>query len=199
MQITLNIDSANIGGTIEQVFFALTNEEKKELARTVMLQALSTPMDAERSAFERKITDQLILETANSTYHNDRVTNVEDARRHYKYRERMSAFKSSSERMIEEITKAAIGNYKEQVTQLVKEDEQLAKMYEMVRSELVSNFPQMVQAAMTAHFASQMGQLTHGLNAAYSINANLQVLGSSIQQQLSNNGIHISVPQPTSF
>jgi hypothetical protein len=199
MQITLNIDSANIGGTIEQVFFALTSEEKKELARSVMLQALSTPMSAERDAFERKVVDQLIAETANETYHNNRITNVEEARKHYKYRERMAAFKSSSERMVEEITRAAIGHYKEQVTEMVKEDEQLNKLYEGIRTQMVANFPNMVQAAMASHFASQMGQLSNGIMAAYSVNANLQNLGSSIQQQLSNNGIHISVPQPTSF
>lgn len=193
MQISLNIDSSNIGGTIEQVFADLSHEEKRELAKTVMLEVLRTPMESERVVYERQVIDTLIEETKGETYSSYRITDAASARSSHKYRERMQKFQSTSDRMMTMIVNATVAHYKELVTELVKNDEQLAAQYVSVRDKIVADFPATVQTAMALQFASQMGQVSNFLLQQQVAPNQAQVLALSIQQQLSNQGIHIQL------
>lgn len=191
MQITLNIDSANIGGTVEQVFATLSESDKKDLAKHVMLEVLTTPMAAERKAFERQVMDELIAQYKNDSYQGNRITNYEQARSSYKYRERMEKFVSSSDRMLRLITTTATNHYTEIVTAMVKEDPQTQEVFAQMREQFVADLPKMIQMAMAANFASQMGQISGAMIAATGAQASVGMLADGLKQRLASQGIHI--------
>ena len=194
MQVTLNIDSANIGGPVEQVFATLSDADKKDLAKQVMLEVLHKPMTAEREAFACGVCEKLVADYANDSYPGNRIKTVEEARKHYKFNEAMSKFKSSTDRMMEEITRSACTHYKQMVDELVKSDEQIQQVMCSVRDQFAKDFPAVLNSAMIQYFANQMGSIGTAIATAANANMNVGFLSKNIQTQLSNNGIHIQMP-----
>lgn len=189
MQITLNIDSANIGGTVEQVFASLSDEEKKGLAKQVMLEVLRKPMASERLVYEQKMAEQVIAQKAGSHY--DRIDTIEKAKSTYEYRTLMEKYKSTSERMMEEITRTAVKHYSELVSDLVKEDEQVQTIFSVMREQFVADMPKLMQMAMAAQFAKQVDTIKYAFEAASGASAQVQMLGEGLRQRLAANGINI--------
>jgi len=185
MEIKLNIDQANFGATIEDVFKTLSYEDKKSLASQCMLEVLQTPTSFEREMYAKKCVERIIASHSNRNY--DKLDTDAKARASYEFREMMSKYESSSEKMVKEIVTTAILHYKELVVKLVTEDEQLNKLYEDVKATIVENFPAMVQAAVIAHFAKDMGSIgaaiTNVQGVAESANRGLQNLTSSLRSQ----------------
>ena len=122
IQITFNIDSANIGSTVEDVFKSLTAEDKRELARGIMLEVMTKPNEAERLVFEQQTVEQLIREYENASYTHDRIRTEAEARGSYRFRERMAKFESSRDRMMRMIVEETTRQYKDMVAELVKND-----------------------------------------------------------------------------
>ena len=49
MQVVINIDSANFGSTVEDLFKSLTTEQKGEIAKDLIVKWLSEPSGFERA------------------------------------------------------------------------------------------------------------------------------------------------------
>ena len=96
----------------------------------------------------------------------------------------MKGYKSSRERMIEDITSAASRTFSENITTLVKEDEQLKQKWEIVKEEIAKNFPAMVQSAMISYFIGNMQEIQTSM---YNLRTNVDSLNyfkDNIQQKL---------------
>jgi len=190
MEVTINIDS--LRGNIEQVFESLSSEEKKELAKEVMLKVLTEALAGERLAYENILADRLYEAAKKDSY--SHVNSLDEVRQSYKFRDGMQKFKSSSERMLETITREATENFKAQVTDLVKNDPQLQQVMAVVREQFIADFPTLVQATMATYFASQMNQISQALMQVNSVSDNVRILGCTIQAQLATQGININPP-----
>lgn len=192
MQVTLNIDATNFGSTIEEVFKGLSEQDKKEVATKVMMDVLTQPNGAERLAYEEHAIKQIMAQKANDSYHRGDYDTAEKVRKSYDFRDRMSKYQSTRELMVKEITSQAIQQYKNSVVELVANDENLKTVYEEVKQQIVANYPQMVQAALTQYLAGQMGQI--GVAIQNTQNLSMQV-GSTMHQltsKLQQHGINLN-------
>jgi O6-methylguanine-DNA--protein-cysteine methyltransferase len=177
MQIVLNIDQTNIGETVEEIFRSLSDEDKKEVAKQVMLETLRKPSEVERINFENELIKSLIKA--------DGYPKTEkDARDSYAFTERRSKFKTSSERMIESISAGALVHYKELAASLVKEDPVLSDAISKMLETFKTEFPNMVQLAMSAYFASQMQGIASALLTSSTTQYSVQDLARKLNVQL---------------
>lgn len=192
MQITLNIDATNFGTTIEEVFRGLSEQDKKEVATKVMMDVLTQPNGAERLAHEEKVIAQLMASKVNDSYNRADYSTPEKTRNTYDFRERMAKYQSTRELMVKEITSQAVQQYKNSVVELVANDENLKTIYEEVKQQIVANYPQMVQAALTHYLAGQMGQI--GVAIQNTQNLSIQVGGtlSQLTDKLQKHGINLN-------
>lgn len=151
MKVELNIDASNFGGTIEQIFQSLTEEDKKELAKDVLSKYLLEDYKAERLAKAQEIIRNL-RERGDSTWNNnsDKYKNMtdEEVMNTYEYKQRENQIKTSKEDMILAITTAAITHYKELVNNLVKNDPQMTEIYEKVKTVIEDNYAEYVKQTM---------------------------------------------------
>jgi len=188
MQVVINIDSANFGSTVEDLFKSLTTEQKGEIAKDLIVKWLSEPSGFERAAYEQSLIDQVKAGTIKigSSYDNVDWTKKDDneIRGSYQFNDKMKGYKSSRERMIEDITSAASRTFSENITTLVKEDEQLKQKWEIVKEEIAKNFPAMVQSAMISYFIGNMQEIQTSM---YNLRTNVDSLNyfkDNIQQKL---------------
>ena len=191
MQVTVNIDSATIGGTVEEVFKSLTEEDKKDLARQLMLEVLTKPNATERKVYEDRLAEQIYEKNKNSSYSNDRYSSPEKAKDSYEFRSAVGAYKSSREIMVGEIVQSACAHYKAQVAELVANDPQMIAMYEETREAMIANYPAMVQAAMIHWMAGQMGQIGAAVQAAQHTNLNVGMALTQLTERLKSQGINL--------
>lgn len=151
MKVEINIDPSNFGGTIEQVFQSLTEEDKKELAKEVLSKYLLEDYKAERLAKAQEIIRNL-RERGDSSWSNnsDKYKNMTDEEviGTYEYKQRENQIKTSKEEMILTITTAAITHYKELVNDLIKNDTQLTEIYEKVKTVIEDNYAEYVKQTM---------------------------------------------------
>ena len=157
MELTINIDKANFGATLEQVFDSLTEYDKHNLAEKCMLEVMRKPNGAEREAYEAELCQTIVDQRCNDNY--SPVKTVEAARASSYFRDGMRGYQSSQDKMISLIVTSAVSHYKELVTELVAKDEKLAEMYAAMREQLIKDFPAMVQAALVHQFAGTMSSI----------------------------------------
>lgn len=188
MQVVINIDSANFGSTVEDLFKSLTPEQKGAIAKDLIVKWLSEPSGFERASYEQTLIDQVKAGTLKigSSYDNIDWTKKDDneIRGTYQFNDKMKGYKSSRERMIEDITAAASRTFSENITTLVKEDEQLKQKWEIVKEEIAKNFPAMVQSAMISYFIGNMQEIQTSM---YNLRSNVDSLNyfkDNIQQKL---------------
>ena len=191
IQITFNIDSANIGNTVEDVFKSLTSDDKRELARGIMLEVLTKPNDAERKAFEQRVIDGLIAEYSNAGYHSDRIRDESAARASYRFRERMQKFESTRDRMMRMIVEETTKQYRDMVSELVKNDEQSQAALAAAQAEFTKAFPTLCQQAMNSFFVSRMAEISVAMNAAFAEQTNLAMFSSNVRNALAAHGMMI--------
>lgn len=191
IQITFNIDSANIGSTVEDVFKSLTADDKRELARGIMMEVLTKPNNAERLAFEQQVVEQLIREYENASYPSDRIRTESEARCSYRFRERMAKFESSRDRMMRMIVEETTKLYKDMVAELVKNDEQTQAVLADAQASFTKAFPTLCQQAMNSFFVSRMSEIAIALNTSFMQQTNMQMFSDDVRNALAAHGIAV--------
>lgn len=191
MQVTINVDSSTIGGTVEEVFKSLSPEDKKELARQLMVEVLTSPNGAERKVYEDRLAEQIYEKNKNSSYDRERYASPDRAKESYEFRNAIGSYKSSREIMVGEIVQSACAHYKAQVAELVANDPQMIAMYEETREAMIANYPAMVQAAMIHWMAGQMGQIGAAVQAAQHTNINVGMALTQLTESLKRQGINV--------
>lgn len=181
MKIELEVDASTLHETIGETLRSLSAEKREEICVSVLTKWLAEPHDAERKAFAEKIR-------------NDGSCNRYSRKEFdpYEFDKRMRAFKSTREKMIEEIALASVETFKKKVTNLVETDEQLAAKYAIVRDVIVQNFPAMVQAAMVSWFANSFKDMSSKVTDLYNGMWNQQSLMETLHNRLglSHDGQH---------
>lgn len=189
IQITFNIDSANIGNTVEDVFKSLTEDDKRELARGIMLEVLTKPNGAERLAFEQQTIEQLIREYENASYQGDRIRTEAEARASYRFRERMAKFESSRDRMMKMIVEETTNQYKDMAAGLIKNDEQTQATLAGVQADFIKAFPSLCQQAMNSFFVLKMAEISVAMNNSFIQQTNLQMFSQDVKTTLAAHGL----------
>lgn len=178
MKIEINVGEESVGKSIQEVFAALTQEERKDLARQVMLQHLNTPQDAERTIFENQKAKEFVDP---KSY--DMKTEA-DVRQSYKFREACRTFVSSKEVMVKEVSAAAIAHYKEVVRELVRNDPKVLAMKDEVIQIVRSTLPAVLHDCMVAMFGQA---ISAQLNSMWDVKSRLDQLAlkeTSVQERL---------------
>ena len=191
IQITFNIDSANIGSTVEDVFKSLTADDKRELARGIMMEVLTTPNNAERLAFEQQVVEQLIREYENASYPSDRIRTESEARCSHRFRERMTKFESSRDRMMRMIVEETTKLYKDMVAELVKNDEQTQAVLADAQASFIKAFPLLCQQAMNSFFVSRMSEIAIAMNTSFMQQTNMRMFSDDVRNALAAHGIAV--------
>lgn len=157
MEVKLDIDSANLGGTVQEVFNNLNTDEKKELAREVLLKFLQEPYDYERKVYEQQVVERL----KKTDYHrNDSESQIRSS---YRFREAMGSYKSQRDVMVEQIVSNTIEFFKNGIAKDLEEDEQIQKMRDEVCKYIKENFSKFVHDAMVAWFCGNMSSISNGI------------------------------------
>ena len=195
MQVTLNVDTEGLGGSVSEVFKSLTEDQRQDLCLTIMREVLTKPSTLERKLKEQQVIEDLIAKYSSASNW-ERISNESDARSSTKFRDIMRDWKSSSEVLMQMITTEAVKSWKENITTLVTSDPQLTEMYAAQKKIFVEQFPEIMKGVMAAYFASQMNSIGSGLMQAFHTGETLRQLGGNLQQQLASQGIHINNPVP---
>jgi len=160
MDVTLKIEAHQLGDTIVDMFKSLSAKQKKSLAVEVMRKWLEEPYAEERRAYEESVlTDMRARDASLSSWGSDKRASKatdDEIRASSTYQGRMREYRSSREQMVSMIVEESVRTFKESVTQMVNEDEQLKESYERVRRLIEGKFPAMVQSAMTRWMCDTM-------------------------------------------
>ena len=82
----------------------------------------------------------------------------------YDFQNKLRDFKTSREIMVAGIREEIIKNYKEHTEKLVEEDKQLEEIKQSVVAELVKDYPNLVQKAMTMWFTTHLGDIARNMH-----------------------------------
>lgn len=164
MKVELQIDAANMGETVVDMFKNLPAEKREELATKVLHDWLREPYEVEKLTADRAALEY--ARARNSGYHGSANKTDEDLRGGYEYREFYAKHKSSRQLMIEEITKATIEHHKKAVVEQIKADPQMNAVLTETIASIKENFPKYVHDAMIAWFASHLQSMGSGISQA---------------------------------
>jgi hypothetical protein len=161
MKIELDIDPGKLGAAAGDIMNALSPEERKAMAVQAMEKWLRDPVDIERQAKETEVVEKL---KKRSSY--GRTETDKEIRGGYEFRNEMQDWRSSKERMIEEITSGILSHYKSEVTRVIEADPRVQAMKAEVTKVMLETFPKVAYDAMTIFVSEQfksMLESTHGL------------------------------------
>lgn len=177
MELKLNISDADFGAELKQIIDSLTLEEKKEIAKEVMVKCLNEITDCQRTLMEKEKQVFEQIKNQMSSYDTDKSKTPEQLRTHYKYAALMLEVKSPKEEAIKEILFAATSSFKEQAKNLIDTDEKLKQLWDVTSEEIKKDFPKFIHDAMMYWFSSHLGNMQMGIqnslmqaqNAAFSL------------------------------
>jgi len=178
MQLTINVSGADFGVELSEILSTLSHEEKKELAKEVLIKALSEVTDTQRSIEEKETR---VFQKIRSDYHSDKSKSDAELRDHYKYKELMSNMKSAKELAVKLIVDAASESFKESVRNYVDTDPKIQELRDQCNEEIKIRFPAMVQNAMVNYFASNMHMISSELMG---FRSELQDMNYKIQSKM---------------
>lgn len=158
VKIELSVDGAALQASVSETLNALSNEKRLELVEKVIekvvYQFLTEPHDQERKLFDIDLRRR--LESTNNSW---RI--AEYSKQH----------KTVRETILETVSQAVVGVFEKRVIDLIENDEQLKMKYEVVKQNLIREFPTMVQRSMVAWFASGMQGIQNSINALFGMEA----------------------------
>ena len=194
MDITLKIDSSNLGETVVDLFKNISTEKKEALATEILSNWLKEPYDIERKAFEeeakREALKKVLAPSSYSDYDRKNYGTMETIHNSEQYRSLMRGFVSTKEEMVKAITEEATKIYREKVVEYVKTDKQLQKVMDATMETVKEDFPKFVHDAMMYWFAQQMStsMMQAGNALAQSSNTNEMVKQICEKVGLQHNG-----------
>ena len=163
MQITMNIEAAQVGDTIVATFNNLTQEQKLEIAKQVMLEWLKEPWDLERQSYEREVFRRLRADTG---FRSNSGKTDDQLRQDYDYSNKMREFMSTREKMINTITTEVANHYRACVAEIIKNDPQIQEAKGIVLEAVKKIFPAAIHNALVKFFSDQMGAISDAAASA---------------------------------
>ena len=175
MELKVELESSQVGSTVEEIFASLTVDQKQAIAKDLMEKWLLEPREIEMRSIQ---PDAL-------KYARDRYSSYYDGKtdavvaQSSDYKEYLQKHKTSRDTMIEEIKLETISYYKQQVNEMLKNDEQTNVIKDEVMKEIRADFPLIIKKAL---MASIMGILPNMMSDISYNCMNDQILAASINQ-----------------
>ncbi len=167
MELKITVSEADFGAELKDILNSLSIEEKKEIAKEVLLKSLNEVTDSQRTLREKE--EGVFPKIIDSLYHNhdkEKYNTPEMLRTHYKYKELMGSTKSAKELAVEEIIKSATSTFRELSTKMVQEDAKLKELWDASSAQIQEDFPKYIHSAMTYYFASKLSEMQQGIQSA---------------------------------
>lgn len=179
MNINLEIKADQIGDTVIDVFKSLSEDQKKEVASKIMEKWMKDPISIERDVIEQKVIDDLRNKE-------DYLKKQSDAeiRANYRFRDAMKNQRGTKEAMILSVMESVSSYFKSSVDEMIKNDEAIKNMLEVVKDEIRTNYPKFVHDAMIAFFAGHMQNIGQGITQALMQTDNNQNMMKNIANKL---------------
>jgi len=169
MKIEIEIGEGNVGKSVEDILATLGPEERKAMAKEVMVKWLADTLHLnEREIKEREVVARLQAENQSSSYIREETPG--QIRSGYKFQDAMRGWKSSRDVLVDKVGAEITRYYQEQVKALVEGDPTLQGMREKIGQIVVEQFPKMVHDALIAWFTSHMQTVLEG-----AVKASLQI------------------------
>lgn len=169
MKIEIEIGEGNVGQSVQEILSTLGAEERKVLAREVMLKWLAETLHSdERGIKEQEVIARIQKENQTSSYSRDETPG--QIRGGYKFQDAMRGWKSSRDVLVELFSAEITRYYQEQVKAVVEGDPILQGIREKIGQLVLEQFPKMVHDAVIAWFTSHMQTVLEG-----AARANLQI------------------------
>jgi hypothetical protein len=161
MKIEIEIGEGNVGQSVQEILATLGAEERKTLAREVMMKWLANTLHSdEREVKEREVVARIQKENQSSFYNKDETPG--QIRGGYKFQEAMRGWKSSRDVLVEQVGAEITLYYKDHVKSIVEGDPTLQQMREKIGKLVLEQYPKMVHDALIAWFTSHMQTVLEG-------------------------------------
>lgn len=190
MQVTLEINSDNLDGTLIKMFDSLSEEKRVEIAEKVLTAWLNEPLQVERNLITKQFAEKVRTENrdhyVDGRYVKGRDMTDEDITKACQsdFVTFQKSYKTSKHRMIENVIESAVNTYKDQTVKLVNSNELLKDAFNKTAEEMKTEFPKFVHDAMMFWFTNQFSQvMTTAQNALYKANTVDYIVGN-IRQKL---------------
>lgn len=170
MKVQLEIPEGEVGKSVVDILGSLSYDDKKELARQVMKEWLEKASGNSEMALRVK---ELLVEIRAKKDSYYTAKSDDDIKDSYAFKEALRSWKSSHEKMTEEVTRAVADFYKEQVREVVQRDPRTVAMAHEVAQLVKEQLPKAVHDAMVAWFLKHSGGVLEGLGNATALLGNL--------------------------
>jgi hypothetical protein len=168
MKIELNIDAANIGDTVVDMFKNLTPEKRDELAREVINRWFDMPYGAEKEMHERSG----VLKMQAMSEHKNKSDS--ECRKSWEFDKIAGEFKDTRALFLKETVELVSKGVIQVVAERLKNDPEIQKMVDAVTADVKVNFPKYVHDAMIAWFCGNMNSMAQGMSSALFQSGNTQ-------------------------
>ncbi|MHC4643945.1 MAG: hypothetical protein ACYTBJ_00485 [Planctomycetota bacterium] len=151
---TVNLDLEDSTGLVAKILDALTDNDRRDVARNLVQSWASEPVSAERQAKEREVLDDFMKKKHyDATPYYRTESEARDSR---DFRLAMEEFKSTRERMVEEIQSALYKAVERQVLEVIQDDTQLQELIRVAKEEMVFAIPGMISKSLVDRFWREM-------------------------------------------
>lgn len=167
MKVEVNLEGTQVAGTIDEMFKAMTPEQKGELTKSITAEFFKGLYDipAHRAAFlEEKFKEK----KAKDEYSYRNITSVAELQKkeEYRFKELNDGYETPQVKLIREVTKDVIQGVKYQVTKDLETDETFKKIVVEVGAHIKENMAAWVHDSMVAYFMQHMSNMSQGISQA---------------------------------
>lgn len=166
MQVTLNIESGQLGETVIDLFKNLTAEKKEELALAVLREWLKDPEFIETRTRDAVLIDEFRTGKRQPSWsYNkyDQDTPEEKIRRDENFQNAMKQYKSSKALLIEDIKAEVVEYYKKHICAQLEQTDAINKARDEAMQIIKWEMPQIVNKALVNMFSQSLANMQSNL------------------------------------
>lgn len=174
MQVTLNIDSAQLGQEVSEFMKTLTVNDKQNLVTEILKDYYSEYAKFDASENQLKDAEALAYVKKEDYYSREGKKSEEEMRKTSYYADFMKKQPTMAEKIRREISSLVQTELSKTVREFVDKDDTYKKLVEDSMATVKAQFPILVQQAMVQHMAGQLPMLV----------TQLQQLASGVTNQM---------------
>ena len=195
MEVSLKIESAQLGETVVDLFKNLDSEQRRSIAVEILTKWLIEPYEIEREAFAESVLREFREKNIDLyiSYNRKKCLDCTDKeiKESSEYRQRINTFRSSREIMIKEITSEVITYFKASIPEQIKTDPKFEILRNIFYQFIVDNFPSMIKESFANYFTSQLNMIainsSSGLNDRMWFESSLQDMKTQLKNKYNVN------------
>jgi hypothetical protein len=185
MKIEIEVPEGEVGKSVQEILKSLDFSARRDLARQVMADYLRTALSKdERSIFEKELCQR--LRQTQDYYRNKDDGDIKNC---YEFKDEMKRWKSSHERMVEDLTCEVVEHYKSQVSNVVQHEPKVQLILNEVLNIVRENLPKMIHDAVASWFLANIETILKGVGNASMALGNLDDFKKQVSDRLSRVGL----------